>query len=270
MISNQNATGIEDNIAQELSFHEELDQLIFEQPNGTRIHFSDDQSVLNLFRQHCPNWKQQGITSVPMARRPYFLLCGKQMTKELEKRMRANVKGDDAEKQLYRLFIEECSKSIPGMIVIPNLSTDRIFYTQAARVEIDMIVIHPDCGVFLFNVKNQGQRGAKGWMRPPHFLKGMQKDIKRYTHFAHMLQRYGTDDSPTAVAIHFVICDFANETSKHRIFENKPNAINRLFVLEKSDLRQNEFGSSWRKILEGIPGSGAYNCANGYPIGTFI
>ena len=260
MTSNQNAIGIEDNIAQEISFHKELDGRFFERADGAMVLFSDIQSILNLFHQQCPNWKQQGITSVPMARRPHFLLRGKQMTRELEKKMKPNLKGDDAEKQLYGFFIEEFSFSRPGMIVIPNFTTAGRFATEGTNVEIDMIVIHPDCGVFLFNVKNQGIK-----VKTP--VNAMREGLRRHTRFVRMLQAYKAYDSPTSVAIHSVICDFVNEKSTYRRLENEPNDINRLFILEKNVLCQDEFGSSWRNILKGFP---AHTCANGYPIGTFI
>ena len=252
-------------IDKELLFHEELDQLVFEQPNGSRIHFSDDQSILNLFRQQCPNWKDQGITSVPMARRPHFLLCGKQMTKEAQQKMKANLKGDEAEKNIYRLFIEECSSSSPGMIVIPNFSTDARFSTKGTKVEIDLIVIHPCRGIFLLNVKNRGQKSPS--------VNKIGETLERHIRLVQMLQTYHTDNSIVAVPTHSVICDFAKKVTKLQKLELKRgemSVIETRITLGKNDLRQDMFGKTWKRIVEQTDVSPSFDDVQRYQIGMFI
>ena len=219
---------MEDDKHQELSFFKELDELVFEQPNGTRIHFSDNQSIFDLFHRQCPNWTEKGITSV-------------------QQKVKKNLNGEDAEKKLYRFFIEEFSNELPGMIVIPNFSTKGRFATKGTNVEIDMIVIHPR-GVILFNVTNQHEKDSS--------VNAMRETIGRQTRLLQMLQKYRTD-STTATTIHSVICDFANEESKIQdikelTFEVSEKWKNngKIFILAKNDLQQNCFLQNWRRIVE--------------------
>ena len=229
---------VDNDIDQESSFYQELKHLDFKRPNGSKIQFPDTQSLLNLFHQQCPNWKDGGITSVPMARKPHFLLCGQQMTKELQKKMNANIKGDEAEKKLYRLFIEEYSFSKPGVIIIPNFTTVGRFATEGTNVEIDMIVIHPTSGVFLFNVKNEGQKGTS--------VNAMREELARHTRLVQLLQTYNADGSNVATPINSVICDFARDVSKFRHlegvkFKGKENStIGEVLSFGKSALYRNE------------------------------
>ena len=136
-------------------------------------------------------------------------------------------------------------KDEPGVIIFPNFDGSHIFKSKAASVEIDMALIHPTKGVFVFNVKNEGT--SKDADRAKQ-LAGVRKDIKKHTNFIRFLINY---NSKSDLPIHSVICDFANEESKLTVLKDDASRA-KVFVFSKKELKKCDFVELWRSKLDAI------------------
>ena len=227
-------------------FYGELDNFELRMPGNQSIPFSDNENVLEWARKQYPNWRERGkVTSVPVARVPKMFLENFQIEKQLQKKLKSTIKGEDAEKKLYRLFVEGFFKEQPGMIVFPNVDGSLIFNSKVGKVEVDMVLIHPQKGIFVFNVKNEGSFNSK--------IKNMEKkiaevraDIKKHTTFIRMLKDYNSVGNITNVPINSVVCDFANNQSKFATFKKEPTGTEgKIIVFEMDGLKKVNFAHNW-------------------------
>ena len=136
-------------------------------------------------------------------------------------------------------------KDEPGVIIFPNFDGSHIFKSKAASVEIDMALIHPTKGVFVFNVKNEGS--SKQVDRAKQ-LAGVRKDIKKHTNFIRLLINY---KSKADLPIHSVICDFASENSKLTELKNEDSS-EKIIVFSKEELKKSNFVKFWSSKLAEI------------------
>ena len=197
-----------------------------------------------MVEREYPGWKNEGkIVSSPVARISKILLPRYQMSKKLASKVKPTCKGENAEIRLYGFFVDGFFRNQPGMIVFPNIDSSHIFKTPVARVEIDMVLVHSKKGVFLFNVKNEGGKGTSS--------KRMEKKIREVKRFLRLLGQYG-NVSKDPLAIHTVICNFANDSSKFSPIVGKTNDSDneKVVILSCTDLDRDNFCETWNKKLE--------------------
>ena len=220
-------------------FSEELDTFNIRMPGNANIPFSENQIFLQMIEQQYPRWKDPGkITSIPVARVPKMLLHGSQLEKLLQKQLKSLSKGDEGEIKLYRLFMDGNFIGQPGAIIFPNIDGSHIFKCQAAKVEIDMVLIHSKKGIFVFNVKNQGGKGTS--------VRKVEKDIEKHSKFIRLLKNYKYTEDNCFAPIHTVICDFANEKTKFtKLDKRNENTGKHIIVLNKKDLETANFVKTW-------------------------
>ena len=227
-------------------FYQELEGLQLQMPGsgGETVSFSNNNVLLNMVSKQYPDWRNRGEkTSVPPARIPKLFLHNLQMEKFLEKTLKSTQKGDDAEKQLYKLFMQGDFSGQPGFIVFPNFDGSHLFETQIARVEIDMILVHQMKGVFIFNVKNVGGKTAT--------FKKMEKDIVKHRKFIQMLMHF--NNAENEIPVHTVICNFNDASNRFKeVAEKTTKNDGKTIVLNKDELGSTNFPKIWERILENI------------------
>ena len=219
----------------ETKFFRELDDFQLHMPGNRIFAFSNGQNLLDMVERQYPDWKEeQKITSIPVARIPKVFLHNLQKHQGLQKKLKSTVNGEEAEAKLYRLFVDGPPfKGESGMIVFPNFDGSLLFKSQIAKVEIDMVLVHPKKGVFVFNVKNENRKGTSS--------QKMEIDIERHKKFLQLLKNYkATAQNP--FPIHTIICDFANNLSKFTYIENNyEESGEKVIVFCKSELNSNQF-----------------------------
>ena len=229
-------------------FNNELQGFQIQMPGsgGSTVPFSDNDAMLKMVRKQYPDWKNQGkVTSIPIARVPKLFLHNLQMEEPLQKIFKSTQKGDGAEKQLYNLFMRGDFSNQPGTLVFPNFDASQIFQTQVAKVEIDMILIHQTKGVFIFNVKNVGGKSAT--------VSKMKDDILKHRNLVQMLFKFQNTVEETSIAIHSVVCNFFDASSKFKCLADAtkdPDA--KTIILNKHQLNPEIFSSEWENALNAI------------------
>ena len=229
---------------EEAAFFDELDRFYIHMPGGggETISFNLDQDLLKMVHKQYPNWKEVGnVTSVPAARIPKVFLHNLQMSKQLEKTLKSTQKGDGAEKMLYTLFLESSFGDEPGVVILPNVNGNEIFETQIAKVEIDMVLIHQNSGVFIFNVKNVGGKSASS--------EKVREDISKHTRFVRMLINY-RNATQNEVPIHTVLCNFFDSSNKFKDLTEGTEELNdKVIVFNKNELNTNQFSVTWKRTV---------------------
>ena len=172
---------------------------------------------------------------MPVARIPKMFLHNTQMEKELEKQQKCLIKGDEAEQKLYRLFVEGSFHNQPGMIIFPNVDGNHFFKSQVGRVEMDLVLIHPKKGIFVFSVKNVG-------MKLDSLIEKIKQEIEKHSRFVRMIKDYRPVSNNHEVPIHTVVCDFRRSPSDlMRLEEGEISAFGKVFVLNKDELKPDAF-----------------------------
>ena len=228
----------------EEEFFKELDDFELQLPCSTNSFFSDDQKLLDMVEQQYSDWKTEGrVISVPIARIPKIFLPEKQLVEILQDKFKSAQKGEDAEIKLYRLFMDGYFAGDPGMLVFPNFDANLIFKAQVAQVEMDMVLVHPKNGIFVFNVKNQTGKGSS-W-------KKVRKNLKNHVKFLRLLMKYKTDGPEyQSVPITTIFCDFAKERSKFTLLEKQfKKQEDKVIVFGKNELNSCNFTDTWRRKL---------------------
>ena len=236
------------------SFHDELKTYNILLPGNQKIQFTDSQALLDLVQKQYPGWKNGGqVASVPIARVPRLLLQGPQLEKQLTADLKkVTEKGDKAERMLYKLFVDRVFTDKEfGFIVFPNFNSSRIFKTQVAKVEIDMILVHARKGIFIFNVKNIGGKKRKG------SKVSLKEHIQKHKKFIRMLIESELTLNSESIPVHTVLCDYANANSKkfnRKIEEMKAQkeeiCEDKYVVLSKNDTDSNNFSEVWKEKLK--------------------
>ena len=131
-----------------------------------------------------------------------------------------------------------------GVMIFPNFDGSHIFKSTVASVEIDMVLIHPKKGVFVFNVKNRKQGRSKKQNE------GVKQDIKDHTNFIRLLINYKSKPK-SDLPVHSVICDFADKNSKFTKLKDEESR-EKVLVFSKEEFKQCEFVKSWRSYLDAI------------------
>ena len=236
------------------TFYEELDhmQLCIPGSGANKIPFSHDQALLDMVRKQYPHWGEVGnVTSVPIARIPKLFLQNIQLTKELQETLKSTQKGDFAEKRLYKMFVGETFSNQPGIIVYPNFNGNELFKSQAAKVEIDMILVHQSKGIFIFNVKNVRGKSRKS-------SEEIGDEIKNHSNLVRMLLNYKNPNSEHCIPIHAIICNFSDSSNLYFDLEKQSTEYNqkteknnqgRTLVFNKEQLTPQAFKKSWLEKL---------------------
>ena len=131
-----------------------------------------------------------------------------------------------------------------GVMIFPNFDGSHIFKSTVASVEIDMVLIHPKKGVFVFNVKNRKQGRSKKQ------FDGVERDIKDHTKFIRLLINYKSKPK-SHLPVHSVICDFADKESKFTKLKDEKSG-EKVLVFSKDKLKQSNFVKFWRTSLDAI------------------
>ena len=227
-------------------FFKELDKFKFHLPGNQIVPFTDNQSLLKMVQAQYPGWKNVGnVTSVPIARVPRLFLKQNQMSLKLQNDFKYLQKGEEGETKIYRLFINNKDNTQNGMMVLPNVDSSELFDTPSAKVEINLILLHPFKGVFVFNIKSQGGKG----LTP---LK-IQEDFTRHCNFIKSLMLYGDQNSTDFVPIHSVYCHLSDD-NKAKFEPNLTTAQvgGSVQLLSKADLKPDSFDLAWQTKLNGI------------------
>ena len=234
-------------------FDKELDNFELRMPGNQSIPFSDNENVLEWARKQYPNWRERGkVTSVPVARVPKMFLDNFQIEKKLRNKMKITIKGEEAELNLYRLFVEASFKEQPGVIIFPNVDGSHIFKSKVGKVEIDMVLIHPQKGIFVFNVKNGGSFYQKR-KEMEKKIADVRADIKKHTNFIRMLTKNKSVGNNIIVPIHSIVCDFANNKSIFAAFkEETANTEGEILVFEMDELKKQNFTQNWCSQIKEI------------------
>ena len=227
----------------EKKFVQELQGIQIQMPGsgGKTVSLLDDDVMLKMVHKQYPEWKDTGkVTSIPVARIPKLFLHNLQMEKSLQTIFKSTQKGDEAEKKLYKLFMEGDFSGQPGMLVFPNFDGSHIFEIQVAKVEIDMILVHQTKGVFIFNVKNVGGKSAA----PAK----MKKDIEKHRKFAQMLAQ--DEKRGKRILVHTIVCNFFDGSNKFKeLAEETRNLDEKIIVFNKDGLHTAKFLESWNEAL---------------------
>ena len=227
-------------------FNNELNQIQLRMPGsgGNEIPFSHNDVLLDMVKKQYPHWRELGnVTSVPIARIPKLFLRSNQMNKNLQKTFKGTQKGDVAEKKLYELFVGETFSNQPGIIVFPNFDGSELFKTQAAKVEIDMILVHQSKGIFIFNVKNVGGSSASS--------ENIRSDIRKHRKLLRMLLNYNNANSERFIPIHAIVCNFSDKGRLYTDLDYEGRDIGeQTLVFNKSQLIPETFKESWMSKLD--------------------
>ena len=226
------------------AFFKELDSFQIHMPGGKTVDFCETEVLLEMVRKQYPRWKQMGcVTSVPTARVPKLFLHNQQMTKEVEKKLKLTQKGDGAEKNLFKLFVESAFDNQAGIVIFPNVDGSHMFNEQVAKVEIDMVLVHQSKGIFVFNVKNEGSKGTS-WMK-------IEKDMENHNNFIRMLMMYKSPAEDPKIPIHTVVCNFSEASERFMNLEQKSqNQADKTLVLNKTSLKPEVFSRHWIDKIE--------------------
>ena len=226
------------------AFFQELDSFQLHMPGGKTVDFCETEVLLEMVRKQYPRWKQIGcVTSVPTARVPKLFLHNQQMTKEVEKKLKLTQKGDGAEKNLFRLFVQSSFDTQPGIVIFPNVDGSHMFKERIAKVEIDMVLIHQSKGIFVFNVKNEGSKGTS-WMK-------IEKDMENHNNLIRMLMMYKSPVKDQKITIHTVVCNFSDATERFMNLEQKSqNQTEKTLVFNKTSLKPEVFSRHWIDKIE--------------------
>ena len=251
-----------DNSGQEMqhSLEKELNSYEILTPGGALRPFQDTESILRFAKTQYPDWKPPGnVISVPEARIPKIFLTGDQMTKALESYFKASIIGEKGELLVYRRLMELKSDQC-GLLVFPNVNGTELFCHQPheLHVEIDTILVHPEKGVFIFNVKNaQGRNGLNE--------KSIKQDMQKHYRFVHCLSTLfskPTHDLP----IHGVICNVKNDSKAKWLSQAEKNNFwfsncprNKVLVFEKSDLTEQNFHRTFWEKLDKLPSTSNFS-----------
>ena len=191
------------------SLTHELDKLEIHWPGDGRVQFDDEKKLKQFMEYQYPDWKNPGKrTSIPCVRIPRMIVRNDQLSKKLQKQYKSLQKGDKAENDIYRLFVNEVSTDDFGIMIFPNVDGSHIFEQGGpGSVEIDLIVAHPTKGIFVFNIKNEQKVN----------IQKLRTDIRKHTDFIRHIMCYGGRASGSSeriiemkdlndVPIHSVIC----------------------------------------------------------------
>ena len=191
------------------SLTHELDKLEIHWPGDGRVQFDDEKKLKQFMEYQYPDWKNPGKrTSIPCVRIPRMIVRNDQLSDKLQKQYKSLQKGDKAENDIYRLFVNEVSTDDFGIMIFPNVDGSHIFEKGGpGSVEIDLIVAHPMTGIFVFNIKNEQKVN----------IQKLRTDIRKHTDFIRHIMCYGGRSGGSSesiselkdlndVPIHSVIC----------------------------------------------------------------
>ena len=211
-------------------------QILF--PGGKKINFSDNEFLASFLQHQFPDWKRQ-VTSVPVARLPRLFLQHDQMpTTTLRGQLSSLQKGEAGEISVYDFLMKSGEYLECGCLVFPNVDGTRHFRCSVGCVELDVVVLHPKKGAFVFNVKNAGNVKEKS----------IVADILKHSHFIRLIQTFdGWEDMP----VHTVVCSLQKELDPTR-FKNIPNypEKDKIFLIQPHHME--DFESRWTFILHEI------------------
>ena len=228
-------------VAQMEQFFQELDNLQISIPAGSILSFYDNEKMLKLLRQQCPNWEEK-VSSVPIGRVPLLFLQNTQMSTQQQEKFKLLQKGERGESKVYQMLMHDEKQK--GMLVFPNLNGREIFKSRIAQVEIDTVIAHATKGFFVFVVKNSGGKG----LTPQK----MQSDIDRHCNFIRLLIEYGQTNPDKSMPIYPVVC-LLHDDSKQRFQSLSFNGETDILILSKTDLTMENFSLEWGRYLDGLP-----------------
>ena len=102
---------------------------------------------------------------------------------------------------MYTSLLKSTQHLKCGIMVLPNVDGNH-FKSEVAHVELDVVVVHPRKGVFVFNVKNA--RKLK--------IANIREDMKKHSAFIHLIQSHpgstvgGVTGQQFTVPVHCVLC----------------------------------------------------------------
>ena len=230
-----------DEVAQKEQFFEELDNFQFSTRAGSIVSFYDNEKMLKLLRQQCPNWEEK-VSSVPIGRVPLLFLQNTQMSTQQQEMFKFLQKGERGESKVYQILMHDERQK--GMLVFPNLNGTKIFKSRIAQVEIDTVIAHATKGFFVFVVKRSGARGLS--------IRQLQGDLDQQCNFICLLIEYGQTNSDRSMPIYPVVC-WLHDDNKERFQSLSFNGETDILILSKTDLTMENFSLEWGRYLAGLP-----------------
>ena len=242
-------------------FEEELEKTIIHWPGGAEIKLDRNNALLEFMKIQYPEWKKPGNKiSVPCIKIPHIMVRNVDLSKELQTHYKSLVKGEEGENKIYKLFTNEVLTEDAGIIIFPNVDGSHLFEKGGpGSVEIDMIVAHPQKGLFIFNVKNKTIKKGKE-------TENLKQETMKHAKFLGFLSLYNTpcvdlsrNSCLPLVPIHAVICYIPGDnTSIAKLSEDSAwyvnaqiGATNKVFVFQKASFQN--FASAWKNSLHEIP-----------------
>ena len=242
-------------------FEAELDKAVIHWPGGAEIKFDQNNALMEFVKIQYPEWKKPGNKiSIPCVKIPRIMIRNVDLSKELQTYYKSLVKGEEGENKIYKLFTNEVLTEDAGIIIFPNIDGSHLFEEGGpGSVEIDMIVAHPQKGLFIFNVKNKTIKKGKE-------TENLKQETMKHAKFLGFLSLYSTpcvnlsDNSCLPlVPIHAVICYIPGDnTSIAKLSEDSTwyanaenGARNKVLVFQKASFKN--FASAWKDSLQEIP-----------------
>ena len=242
-------------------FEAELDETVIHWPGGAEIKLRQNNALMEFAKMQYPHWKKPGNkVSIPCVKIPRMMVRNVDLSKELQTYYKSLVKGEEGENKIYKLFTNEVLTDEAGIMIFPNVDGSHIFEKGSpGSVEIDMIVAHPQKGLFVFNVKNKLIKKVKE-------TENLKQETMKHAKFLGFLSSYNTpcvDLSSNSclplVPIHAVICYIPGDnTSIAKLSEDSAwyvnaqiGAANKVLVFQKASLKN--FASAWKDSLQEIP-----------------
>ena len=247
-------------------FEAELDETVIHWPGGAEIKLRQNNALMEFAKMQYPHWKKPGNKiSIPCVKIPRMMVRNVDLTKELQTKYKSLVKGEEGENKIYKLFTNEVLTDEAGIIVFPNVDGSHIFEKGGTgSVEIDMIVAHPQKGLFVFNVKNKTFNKNEETLKENEKNEETEKlkqEMIKHTKFLSFLSLYNYPcvEPLDNVPIHAVFCYIPGDnTSVAKLSEDSAwyvnaqiGATNKVLVFQKASLKN--FASAWKDSLQEIP-----------------
>eukprot|EP00794_Sanderia_malayensis_P011830 gene11831-13056_t len=205
-------------------FHAELDRFDIHLPGDNVISFSKKDELEKFITCQYPKWKEKGkVTSIPEARIPKLFLYPDQMTRTFKNRYTSLHRGESGEIQVYKLFLETAKLGEHGVLMFLNVDGNH-FKSSIARVEIDIVVIHPLKGIFIVNIKNAKIEPDK-----------IANDVKKHGNFIDSLAKYGA--SKVTVPIYSLVCSLKHDYDIDDVISQLGKDSNKCFNLQPTEMK---------------------------------
>ena len=230
-------------------FQTELESFLVHMPGGGKsIQLTNDEAMEAQMVGHYGDWRRKpgSVTPIPLVRIPRIFLRNSEMPEFFKKRFKSLQTGEQGEMRVFNCVRELSSLKLDvGLALFPNVDS-QCFKNKDVHVEIDMILIHPVKGIFIFNVKNTEKIIAE---------KDIVPDVKKHGDFIRRL----CQDNQQQLPIYTIVCSLKktlNEKFQDSVREQiKVDCCPRdtVFFFNQPEITIKDFSSNWQeKVLSQV------------------